>query len=81
MLILSNEEKNTLKKIISDTMGQSGILRGEYDAVHGDEHFMLGIATLLDYLAYSVDDEFGKEVESTFIKNMIKSEKKALTDS
>lgn len=80
MLILNKKEKKILKKVVKDLMGQSGLFRGDYDAKNGNEHFMYGISTLLEYIAYSVDENFGNEVENIFIKNMVKSEKKLLTN-
>ena len=80
MLILNTEEKKIVKRIVEDLMGQNGLFRGNYDAENGNEHFMYGISTLLEYIAYSIDENFGNEVESIFLKNMIKSEKKVLTN-
>ena len=80
MLILNTEEKKIAKKIVKDLMGQNGLFRGDYDAENGNEHFMYGISTLLEYIAYSIDENFGNDVESIFLKNMIKSEKKVLTN-
>ena len=80
MLILNTEEKKIAKKIVEDLMGQNGLFRGNYDAENGNEHFMYGVSTLLEYIAYSIDENFGNEVESIFLKNMIKSEKKVLTN-
>lgn len=81
MLILNQKEKKIVKKVVEDLMGQSGLFRGDYDAKNGNEHFMYGISTLLEYIAYSVDENFGNEVENIFIKNMVKSEKKHLTNN
>ena len=78
MLELNKEEKAVLKKILSDTMEGCAVFRGEYDAKNGKEDFMYGVGSLLEYLAYSVSNHFGKKVENKFIKNMIKSEKKTL---
>lgn len=81
MLILDEKEKKIVKKVVEDLMGQRGLFRGDYDAKNGNEHFMYGISTLLEYIAYSVDENFGNEVENIFVKNMIKSEKKHLTNN
>lgn len=80
MLILNDNEKQTIKKVIEYAMEQNGLFAGNYDAVNGKEEFMYGISTLLEYLAFAVDENFGNDVENTFVKNMVKSKQKALTN-
>lgn len=80
MLILNAEEKKIVKKIIEDLMEQNGLFAGNYDAVNGNLEFMYGVSSLLEYLAYSVDENFGNDVEDVFVKNILKSEKKPLTN-
>lgn len=53
------------------------MFRGEYDAKHGKESFMYGIATVMEYLALKVDEDFYQEVSDIFVKNMVKSLDKA----
>ncbi len=80
MLELNREEKRTLEKVIKYSMENIKLFRGEYDAKNGKEEFMHGICTLLEYLSGLVDDDFYNKVEKTFIKNMVKSKEKALTN-
>lgn len=80
MLKLNADEKQIVKKIIEDLMKQNGLFAGNYDTVNGNPEFMYGISTLLEYIAYSIDENFGNDVEDIFVKNMIKSEKKVLTN-
>ena len=47
---------------------------GKYDAVNGDKHFMYGVAIVMEYIAYSINEEIGYEFEELFYKNMMKSE-------
>lgn len=47
---------------------------GKYDAVHGDKPFMYGVASVMEYIAYNVNEEIGCEFEELFLENMIKSE-------
>lgn len=75
MLNLTREEKQTLKKVIDD-MKNCGLFYGNYDARHGDPHFMYGINTVMEYLAYQVSEEYGEEFCEMFLENMIKSEKR-----
>ena len=77
MLNLNENEKQTTRKIIETIMRNGSLFAGNYDAVNGNPEFMYGILSLLEYLAYSVDENFGDEIEDIFIKNMLKSEKKS----
>ena len=76
MVVLSQEEKKVVKKVV-DGMAECGLFCGHYDAKNGSTEFMYGIATVMEYLAYLVSDDYGAEFEDTFLKNMIKSEKSA----
>ena len=51
-----------------------GPMVGKYDAVNGDERFMHGVAMVMEYIAYNVNEEIGCEFEELFLENMIKSE-------
>ncbi len=76
MINLTKEEKEVVKKVI-DGMSECGIFCGRYDAKNGNQHFMLGVCTAMEYLAYLVSDEYGGKFSDTFTENMIKSENKA----
>ena len=56
-------------------MMECPMFRGEYDAKHGNESFINGIATVMEYLASLVDDTFCQEVSDIFTHNMVKSQK------
>ena len=58
-------------------MMECPMFRGVYDAKHGSESFMHGIATVMEYLALKVDEDFYQEVSDIFVKNMVKSLDKA----
>ena len=61
-------------KIVLNKLKECSLLCGNYDAKHGDEHFMYGISTVMEVIAnYAGDDEF----ESMFLKNMFDSEERA----
>ena len=51
-----------------------GLMIGKFDAKNGAEHFMYGISTVMEWIAYRVSDEVGDEFSDLFIKNMIESE-------
>lgn len=53
---------------------------GIYDAQHtSSRHFMYGIQTVLEYIAYNVSEDYYNKFSTEFIKNIIKSEEKYLT--
>jgi hypothetical protein len=58
-------------------MMENPMFRGVYDAKHGKESFMYGVATVMEYLAAKVDEDFSQEVSDIFVKNMVKSLDKA----
>lgn len=51
-----------------------GPMVGKYDAAHGNKNFMYGIYTVMELIAYSVNEEIGYEFDELFLDNMIKSE-------
>ena len=67
--------KKEIRQLVSEMM-KYPMFRGEYDAKHGNESFMYGIATVIEFLALLVDDTFHQEVSDIFFHNMIKSQEK-----
>ena len=67
--------KEEIRHLVSKMM-ECPMFRGEYDARHGNESFMNGIATVIEYLASLADDTFCQEVSDTFNHNMVKSQEK-----
>lgn len=67
--------KEEIRQLVSEMM-ECPMFRGEYDAKHGNESFMNGIATVMEYLAMRVDDTFCQEVSDVFTHNMVKSQEK-----
>jgi hypothetical protein len=69
----------TREEIIKDLieeMSKCGLFIGKYDARNGNENFMHGINTVMEYLAYEVSREYGDNFSDMFLKNMIDSENK-----
>lgn len=66
-------EKEAFEFVLNELM-QCGLFIGEYDARNGDEHFMYGIATVMESIAYRVGDDVGDAFSDLFTRNMIKSE-------
>ena len=67
--------KEEIRKLVSKMM-ECPMFRGEYDAKHGSESFMDGIATVMEYLASLAADTFCQEISDTFDHNMVKSQEK-----
>ena len=72
--------KEEIRKLVSKMM-ECPMFRGEYDARHGNESFMNGIATVIEYLASLADDTFCQEISDVFTHNMIKSQEKVSKNS
>ena len=70
MLNLTENEKEVLKKIITESMEDCSLLRGCYDKKNGNIPFMYGINTVMEYFAYSIDENFGNTVTQIIDKNM-----------
>lgn len=51
-----------------------GPMVGKYDAINGNEQFMYGVAMVMEFIAYSVNEKTGEEFEELFLKNMMESE-------
>ena len=67
--------KEEIRQLVLEMM-ECPMFRGEYDAKHGNESFINGIATVIEYLASLVDDTFCQEVSDIFTYNMAKSQEK-----
>lgn len=61
MMNLTQAEKQVLKKIIRQMSQECPLFRGKCDPNNADEHFMNGIATVMEYLAHNVSKEFLNE--------------------
>ena len=46
---------------------------GIYDAKNEHDDFMDGIGTVMEYIAYSIDEKTGNSFLETFLKNIAKS--------
>lgn len=72
MLNLTENEKEVLKKIITESMEDCSLLRGCYDKKNGSVHFMYGVSSVMEYFAYSVNENFGDTISQIIDKNMYK---------
>lgn len=77
---MANTIQDAYRIVLNDMLNSGcGLLVGEYDARNGNEQFMHGISTVMEWIAYRVSEEDYNEFNDLFIKNLIKSEQKALT--
>ena len=47
---------------------------GKYDAKNGNEHFMNGVACVMESIAYRAGEDIGDEFSMEFTRNLIASE-------
>lgn len=68
-------DKKTAFAIVLEELINIKMFCGIYDAKHGNPHFMYGIQTVMENIAYSIDERVGDKFSDDFLNNMIKSEK------
>lgn len=73
---LTKHEKATLKNIFEE-LKTCNLFVGKYDAKHGDKHFMYGVHSVMECLAYMIDEKYGDKFSHEFFENMLTSEEKA----
>lgn len=66
-------------QIVYAELSELNLLMGSHDALHGNEHFMYGLNTVMEIIASNA----GKydEYDAIWSHNMIESEKRALANS
>lgn len=64
-------------EIVFNRLKENPLFCGKYDAVHGNEDFMYGISTVMEYITYMIDDETGISFDREFYDNMVASKEKA----
>ncbi|MBE6148167.1 MAG: hypothetical protein E7167_01445 [Firmicutes bacterium] len=72
--------KDAYMEVLTDIINNGpAMFIGEYDARNDNTGFMYGISTLMEWIAYKTEDEDAINfIDEEFMKNMIKSKKKAL---
>lgn len=75
---MTNTIQDAYRIVFNDMMNSGcGILVGEYDAKNGSEKYMYGVSTVMEWIAYRVNEETGYDFSDLFTKNLIKSIDKA----
>lgn len=72
---MDKELTKAYKMVLKDMVENGpGFFVGKYDATNGNKHFMYGIETVMEFIAYKAEQE---EFDNLFLENLIKSEKNA----
>lgn len=69
-------DKKKAYEIVLDDLTNLKLFNGYYDAKHGKKDYMYGINTVMECIAYKINDEVGDNFSEKFIKNMILSEER-----
>ena len=61
-------------QMVFNDLHENRMFQGHYDAVNGSSHFMAGIETVMEVIAYrAYDDDFAEKVFNEFCDNMLRS--------
>lgn len=78
---MTNTVKEAYRIVFNDMMNSGcGLLIGRYDAKNGNEKYMFGVDTVMEWIAYKVSEAQGDDFSELFMKNMVECQKKARGD-
>lgn len=78
---MTNTIQDAYRIVFNDMMNSGcGLLVGRYDAKNGNEKYMFGVDTVMEWIAYKVSEAQGDDFSELFTKNMVESQKKARGD-
>lgn len=78
---MTDTVKDAYRIVFNDMMNSGcGLLVGKYDAKNGNEKYMFGVDTVMEWIAYKVSEAQGDDFSELFTKNMVESQKKARGD-
>lgn len=78
---MTNTVQDAYRIVFNDMMNSGcGLLVGRYDAKNGNEKYMFGVDTVMEWIAYKVSEAQGDDFSELFTKNMVESQKKARGD-
>ena len=63
-------KEEVIRDFINKIQKESKLFKGCYDAKYGSYQFMLGIASVLERLAFEVSEDYCKEVIEEFYQNI-----------
>lgn len=64
-------------RAVYEKLMEAPLFRGIYDAKNGNEHFMYGIATVMEYIANLVSEDTYEKYNEMLHRNMTASEERA----
>ena len=78
---MANTVQDAYRIVFNDMMNSGcGLLVGKYDAKNGNEKYMFGVDTVMEWIAYKVSEAQGDDFSELFTKNMVESQTKARGD-
>ena len=78
---MANTVQDAYRIVFNDMMNSGcGLLVGKYDAKNGNEKYMFGVDTVMEWIAYKVSEVQGDDFSELFTKNMVESQTKARGD-
>ena len=61
-------------RMVFNDLRECRMFQGHYDAINGNLHFMHGIETVMEVIAYrAYDDDFAEKFSNEFCDNMLRS--------
>ena len=74
--MITEEKKKEAFSIVLEELMKCELFKGNYDAKNGNNHFMNGVACVMENIAYHVSDNVGDTFSDMFLNNLILSEEK-----
>lgn len=71
-------EKEVFETVLNELMNYN-LFTGKYDARNGNEHFMYGVAAVMECIAYHAGNDVGDAFSDLFTKNLAESQDKVKT--
>lgn len=73
---MDERTKEAYRRVLTDILNRDlSLFVGRYDATNGNEHFMYGICTVMEFIAFSADEKCYEAFQDIWNKNMNLSEK------
>lgn len=69
--------KSEAYKTVFDDLIKCDMFKGIYDAKHGTDSFMYGVATVMENIAINVSEDCYEKFDDEFMENMTESQKRA----
>lgn len=68
-------KRDAYRVVYEDILAHApSMFMGRYDAINGNRHFMYGVETVMEYIAYNVSEHTADTFSNMFLDNMDLSE-------